>query len=158
MHIQIARNLGLGLRRLFAGCALALVASVLVACGGGGGGGDVGGPAPTPTAPRLEIRSDDASPVSSTFVVDFYFSAPVKLPHPSGELQFQLSGASKVANSFTQVSAQLYRVSLTPNVNSQGVVDLRVPPLPFKMPAAAFTTKCPTSFRGLMTPRHPLRS
>jgi hypothetical protein len=44
------------------------------------------------------------------------------------ELNFTVAGATRVAGSFKQLSADTWQVTLTPAANQQGMIDLRVPP------------------------------
>lgn len=126
MHLtqRPAPSLAVVLQRV---AALAL-AGLLAACGGGGGG--------TPTtalqAPSLLIRSDVTGEVRGNVNVQFFFSAPVLFSGSQTELTFTVSGASKVAGSFKQLSPDTWQVTLAPAANQQGMIDLRVP-------AGAFT-------------------
>lgn len=113
-------------RRLLAFAGLGLLA----ACGGGGGGGTS-----IAAAPSLLIRSDSTGEVRGNFNVQFFFSVPVNFASSTGVLPFSLSGASVVANSFKQLTSDTWQVTLTPDANKQGIVDLRVPPGAFSDPA-----------------------
>lgn len=110
-------------RRRFLGAVAGALLVGLAACGGGGDGGT--GPTVAPTAPTLLIRSEVTGEVRADFRVQFFFSAPVTFP--SGTLPFSLSGASVVSGSFGAISADTYQVTLRPDPNRQGLVDLRVP-------------------------------
>ena len=113
--------------------ALAGVA-MLAACGGGGGGGT-----PLATAPTLLIRSDATGEVRGNFNVQFFFSVPVSFASSTGILPFSLAGASVVPNSFKQLSSDSWQVTLAPDTNKQGLVDLRVPPGAFTDPASGLS-------------------
>lgn len=116
------RRLGLGWAR---GFATALLCGVLAACGGGGGG-DIALPVAPGQAPTLIIRSDVAGEVRANFNVQFFFSAPVVFPG-GGTLAFALSGASIVPGTFRQLAPDTWQITLSPDVNKEGVIDLRVP-------------------------------
>lgn len=107
---------------------------MLAACGGGGGGGT-----PLATAPTLLIRSEATGEVRGNFNVQFFFSAPVNFSASNGVLPFSLTGASTVANSFKQLTNDTWQVTLAPDANKQGLVDLRVPPSAFTDPASGLS-------------------
>ncbi len=99
------------------GCALLLVA--------GCGGPEAVPEAPTP--PIVFIRSEATGEVKAPFTVQFFFSAPVSFNSESGTLPFSLSGARIVEGTFAQVNADTWQVTLAPDANRRGLVDLRVP-------------------------------
>jgi hypothetical protein len=93
---------------------------LLAACGGGGDS-----TSPAPTAPALQILSNDTDVLAAPTEITFLFSADVT---QFAADKFQIAGGTVNYGSFTKVSDREYNVIVTPRGNQTGTLVITVPP------------------------------